>query len=157
MRAISAAVIDIVIAMGGAMSGEHGDGLSRSLWNGKLFGPELYEAFREVKRLFDPQGQLNPGKVVGDPRQGIEAQDLGENLRYGPTYHAREIVTHLSFAREGGFARAVEQCNGAAVCRKVDGTMCPSYMATREEEHSTRGRAQAKCASGRSIASFCSS
>ena len=143
MRAISAAVIDIVIAMGGAMSGEHGDGLSRSLWNGKLFGPELYEAFREVKRLFDPVGQLNPGKVVEDSRQGIEAQDLGENLRYGPTYHAREIVTHLSFDREGGFARAVEQCNGAAVCRKVDGTMCPSYMATREEEHSTRGRANA--------------
>ncbi len=136
MRAISQSVIEIVIAMGGAMSGEHGDGLSRSMWNGKLFGPELYGAFREVKHLFDPEGRLNPGKVV-------DAQDLMENLRYGADYHAREIETHLSFAKEGGFTRAVEQCNGAGVCRKADGTMCPSYMATREEEHSTRGRANA--------------
>jgi FAD/FMN-containing dehydrogenase/Fe-S oxidoreductase len=136
MRAISAAVIDIVIAMGGAMSGEHGDGLSRSLWNGKLYGPELYGAFREVKRLFDPEGRMNPGKIV-------DAQDIAENMRYGADYHTREIRTHLSFADEGGFAAAVEQCNGAGVCRKADGTMCPSYMATREEEHSTRGRANA--------------
>ncbi len=136
MRAISAAVIDVVTAMGGAMSGEHGDGLSRSTWNGKLFGPELYEAFRGVKRLFDPEGRLNPGKIV-------DAPDLADNLRYGPTYQTRDVGTHLSFAREGGLARAVEQCNGAAVCRKMDGTMCPSYMATREEEHSTRGRANA--------------
>jgi FAD/FMN-containing dehydrogenase/Fe-S oxidoreductase len=136
MRAISAAVIEIVIAMGGAMSGEHGDGLSRSMWNGKLYGPEVYGAFREVKRLFDPDGRLNPGKVV-------DAQDIAENLRYGPDYHPREIAAHLSFAAEGGFAAAVEQCNGAGVCRKADGTMCPSYMATREEEHSTRGRANA--------------
>ncbi len=136
MRAIGQAVIEVVIAMGGAMSGEHGDGLSRSVWNGRLFGPELYGAFREVKRLFDPEGRLNPGKVV-------DAQDLMENLRYGADYHVREIATHLSFVSEGGFARAVEQCNGAGVCRKADGTMCPSYMATREEEHSTRGRANA--------------
>ena len=136
MRTLGAAVLDVVIAMGGAMSGEHGDGLSRSVWNGKLFGPELYGAFRDVKRLFDPEHRLNPGKVVDPP-------DMTENLRYGAAYHALELKTHLSFEREGGFAKAVEQCNGAGVCRKADGTMCPSYMATREEEHSTRGRANA--------------
>jgi FAD/FMN-containing dehydrogenase/Fe-S oxidoreductase len=136
MRTLGAAVLDVVIAMGGAMSGEHGDGLSRSVWNGKLFGPELYSAFREVKRLFDPEHRLNPGKVVDPP-------DMTENLRYGAAYRALELKTHLSFEREGGFAKAVEQCNGAGVCRKADGMMCPSYMATREEEHSTRGRANA--------------
>jgi Fe-S oxidoreductase len=136
MRALSEAVLEVVIAMGGALSGEHGDGLSRSMWNGRLFGPEVYEAFREVKRLFDPEGRLNPGKIV-------DAPDLADDLRYGPKYGTLELETHLSFAGEGGFARAVEMCNGAGVCRKVDGTMCPSFMATREEEHSTRGRANA--------------
>jgi len=136
MRALGAAVLDVVIAMGGAMSGEHGDGLSRSVWNGRLFGPELYAAFREVKQIFDPGYRLNPGKIV-------DAPDMTEDLRYGAGYHALEIRTHLSFAADGGFAGAVEQCNGAGVCRKADGTMCPSYMATREEEHSTRGRANA--------------
>jgi FAD/FMN-containing dehydrogenase/Fe-S oxidoreductase len=136
MRTMAGAVLDLVIGMGGAMSGEHGDGLSRSAFNGRLFGPDLYAAFVEVKRLFDPEQRLNPGKVV-------EAQQLTENLRYGPDYRTLKLDTHLSFAREGGFAAAVEQCNGSAVCRKADGTMCPSYMATLEEEHSTRGRANA--------------
>ncbi|MGH2524054.1 MAG: FAD-binding and (Fe-S)-binding domain-containing protein, partial [Anaerolineales bacterium] len=136
MRAIGAAVLEIVIAMGGAMSGEHGDGLSRSVWNGKLYGPELYQAFREVKRLFDPAWRLNPGKVVDPP-------DLTENLRYGASYHTLELKTRFSFAREGGFAAAMEQCSGIGECRKDGGTMCPSFKATREEEHSTRGRANA--------------
>ncbi len=140
MRAIGAAILDIVIAMGGAMSGEHGDGYSRSIWNGKLFGPELYGAFREVKQLFDPTGRLNPGKIIDPP-------DMTENLRYShyhsPNYQVPEFKTHLNFQPEGGFISAIEQCNGAGVCRKADGTMCPSYMATRDEEHSTRGRANA--------------
>ncbi len=140
MRGLGAAVLDVVLAMGGAMSGEHGDGYSRSVWNGQLFGPELYGAFREVKRLFDPEWRLNPGKIV-------EVPDMTENLRYAnyqlPNYHPPSIATHFDFSAEGGFLAAVEQCNGAGVCRKADGTMCPSYMATREEEHSTRGRANA--------------
>jgi Fe-S oxidoreductase len=136
MKVMSEAVLEVVIAMGGAMSGEHGDGLSRSMWNGRLFGPEVYEAFCELKRLFDPHGRLNPGKVV-------EAPDLTRNLRYGAHASSIQLDSPLSFAFEGGFAAAVEQCNGMGVCRKSEGTMCPSYMATREEEHSTRGRANA--------------
>lgn len=136
MRAIAEAILETVIAMGGAMSGEHGDGLSRSEWNARLFGPDVYEAFRKTKRLFDPQCLLNPGKVVDPP-------PMDANLRYGPEYATVPVQTTFSFEIEGGFARAVEQCNGAGVCRKSDGVMCPSYQATRDEEHSTRGRANA--------------
>jgi FAD/FMN-containing dehydrogenase/Fe-S oxidoreductase len=136
MRALAEAVLEIVISLGGAMSGEHGDGLSRSAWNRRLFGDTLYDLFGAVKDLFDPDRRLNPGKVVGGP-------EMTSNLRYGPAYRATDIDTHLSFSREGGFTAAVEQCNGAGVCLKADGTMCPSYMATRDEEHSTRGRANA--------------
>lgn len=136
MRMMGAAVLEIVRAMGGALSGEHGDGLSRSAWNGQLFGPELYAVFREVKHLFDPHHRLNPGKIVDAPAPT-------DNLRFGSEYHAFELNTHLSFAKEGGLARAVEQCSGMGICRKADGVMCPSYMATRDEEHSTRGRANA--------------
>jgi FAD/FMN-containing dehydrogenase/Fe-S oxidoreductase len=137
LRAIAEAVSDLVLEFGGAMSAEHGDGLSRSCWNEKLFGPTLYQAFREVKSAFDPQGIMNPGKIV-------DAPPMTANLRYGGTYKTRELPTYFSYRREGGFARAVEMCNGAAVCKKkLEGTMCPSYMVTREEEHSTRGRANA--------------
>jgi FAD/FMN-containing dehydrogenase/Fe-S oxidoreductase len=136
MKTIGAAVLEVVIAMGGAMSGEHGDGLSRSVWNGKLFGPALYAAFGEVKALFDPHRRLNPGKIV-------DAQDLTENLRARLDDKPLQLKTHLDFSKEGGFFAAIEQCNGAGVCRKADGTMCPSYMATRDEEHLTRGRANA--------------
>lgn len=137
MREVAQAVLELVIGLGGAMSGEHGDGLSRSCWNERLYGPELYRAFHELKRAFDPRGLLNPGKIVG-------AQDIVENLRYGARYRTIPVQTHLDFGVAGGFARAVEQCNGAGVCRKHgDGAMCPSFMATREEEHSTRGRANA--------------
>jgi len=136
MKRIASSVFSVVQRLGGAMSGEHGDGLSRSVWNERLFGPEVYRAFREVKQIFDPQNLLNPGKVIAE-------QGLAENLRYGPTYQTIILRTHLDFSREGGFAGAVEQCNGAGVCRKDGGTMCPSFHATREEEHSTRGRANA--------------
>ena len=136
MKRIAEAVFAVVQRMGGAMSGEHGDGLSRSCWNERLYGPELYQAFRDIKKIFDPSNILNPGKVIA-------SQDLTENLRYGPAYQTLSLQTHLDFTLEGGFAGAVEQCNGAGVCRKADGVMCPSFMATREEEHSTRGRANA--------------
>lgn len=137
MTEIAAAVKDLVVEFGGAMSGEHGDGLSRSHWNRELFGEEIYRAFKDVKQAFDPIGIMNPGKIV-------DAPPMDRNLRYGPEYAAAAIATHLDFSLEGGFARAVEQCNGLGACRKSgSGTMCPSYLATREEEHSTRGRANA--------------
>jgi len=136
MRRIGEAVFAVVKRMGGAMSGEHGDGLSRSCWNERLYGPEVYQAFKDIKKIFDPDNILNPGKVIA-------SQDLTENLRYGGNYKTIPIQTHLDFTLEHGFAGAVEQCNGAGVCRKADGVMCPSFMATREEEHSTRGRANA--------------
>ncbi|MEK7853394.1 MAG: FAD-linked oxidase C-terminal domain-containing protein, partial [candidate division NC10 bacterium] len=137
MRSIAEQVCDLVLEFGGAMSAEHGDGLARSCWNEKMFGPTLYQAFQEVKAAFDPHGIMNPGKIVNAP-------PMTENLRYGPRYRARQVKTYFSFAREGGFDRAVELCNGAGVCKKkLEGTMCPSYMVTREEEHSTRGRANA--------------
>jgi FAD/FMN-containing dehydrogenase/Fe-S oxidoreductase len=137
LRAIAEQVSALVQEFGGAMSAEHGDGLSRSCWNETLFGPTLYQAFRELKAAFDPQRIMNPGKIV-------DAPPMTANLRYGGRYQARQLKTFFRFAREGGFDRAVEMCNGAAVCKKkLEGTMCPSYMITLEEEHSTRGRANA--------------
>jgi FAD/FMN-containing dehydrogenase/Fe-S oxidoreductase len=137
LRAIAEQVSNLVLEFGGAMSAEHGDGLARSCWNEKLFGPVLYQAFRELKTTFDPQRIMNPGKIV-------DAPPMTANLRYGGNYKTRQVKTFFKFAREGGFDRAIEMCNGAAVCKKkLEGTMCPSYMVTREEEHSTRGRANA--------------
>jgi len=137
MLDISRAVKDLVVEFKGAMSAEHGDGIVRSHWNRELFGDRLYAAFHELKAAFDPAGIMNPGKI-------IDAPPMTSHLRLGPEYKAVEVHTHLDFSREEGFARAIEQCNGMGVCRKLDsGTMCPSYMATREEEHSTRGRANA--------------
>ncbi|MFQ5882006.1 MAG: FAD-binding and (Fe-S)-binding domain-containing protein [Candidatus Methylomirabilales bacterium] len=137
MRAIAEEVSDLVLQYGGAMSGEHGDGLARSQWIPKFFGPRLYEAFREVKWAFDPNNLMNPGKIVDAPA-------LTENLRYGPGYRMLEVPTIQSFRREGGFAGGVELCTGIGACRKrLEGTMCPSYMATGDEEHTTRGRANA--------------
>jgi len=138
LRAIARDVSDLVVEFGGAMSGEHGDGLARSLWNAKLFGPEVYAAFETVKRGFDPNSLMNPGKVVASP-------DPGDNLRIGPDYHANEPEeTIFDFSSQGGFARAVEMCSGVGACRKTTtGTMCPSYMVSLEEEHTTRGRANA--------------
>jgi FAD/FMN-containing dehydrogenase/Fe-S oxidoreductase len=136
LRALAREVSDLVVEFGGAMSGEHGDGLARSLWNRKLFGPEIYAAFQAVKTAFDPENRLNPGKVVGDA-------DPGDNLRIGPHYHPKEPdPTVLDFSGQGGFAGAVEMCSGVGACRKTaSGTMCPSYMVTNDEMHSTRGRA----------------
>ena len=133
-EAIANDVSDLVLEFGGALTGEHGDGLVRSPFMEKMFGPALYEAFRVIKRTFDPHGLFNPGKIV-------DAPPLTANLRYGTRYSARNPATYFDF-ESGGFAGAVEMCSGLGACRKtLEGTMCPSYMATREEQHSTRGRA----------------
>jgi Fe-S oxidoreductase/FAD/FMN-containing dehydrogenase len=137
MVAIANAITDLVLEYGGALSGEHGDGLARSHFNKRLYGPVLYEAFRRVKRVFDPTNLMNPGKIV-------DAPPMTESLRIGPSYKTWEPETTLDFSNQGGFAAAVEMCSGMGVCRKkLEGTMCPSYMATLDEEHSTRGRANA--------------
>jgi FAD/FMN-containing dehydrogenase/Fe-S oxidoreductase len=130
-------IADLVLEFGGALSGEHGDGLVRSPFQEKLYGPELYRAFCEIKRAFDPAGIFNPGKIV-------HARPITENLRYGAGTQTADPATAFDFADYGGLARAAEQCSGIGECRKsLAGTMCPSYMATRDECDSTRGRANA--------------
>lgn len=137
MREMAHEAAELAARFGGYMSGEHGDGLQRSELNEKIFGTEIYEKMREFKAIFDPNGLMNPGKIV-------DAPPMTENLRFGPKYAPIEIKTRLNFDREGGFMRAIEMCNGAAVCRKThSGTMCPSYMATLDEKDTTRGRANA--------------
>jgi FAD/FMN-containing dehydrogenase/Fe-S oxidoreductase len=137
MRRIAEKVTDLVLEFGGALSGEHGDGLVRSEWNRKMFGPVVYGAFCRVKHLFDPKSLLNPGKVVA-------ADPMTENLRYGPGYRPVEPETVFDYERQGGFVRAIELCNGNGACRKLaGGTMCPSFRATRDEKDSTRARANA--------------
>ncbi len=137
MVSIANAISDLVLEFNGSMSGEHGDGLARSHFNQKLFGPALYDGFRQIKRAFDPKNIMNPGKIVDAPA-------MTESLKISPKYKTWEPQTTLDFSEQGGFARAVEMCSGMGECRKkLDGTMCPSYMGTLDEEHSTRGRANA--------------
>jgi FAD/FMN-containing dehydrogenase/Fe-S oxidoreductase len=132
---IAQEVSELVLEFGGALSGEHGDGLVRSPFMRQMFGDELYEAFREIKRTFDPLGIFNPGKIV-------DAPPLTANLRYGTAYKANTPSTWFDYSEYGGLAGAIEMCSGVGACRKkLSGTMCPSYMATREESDSTRGRA----------------
>ncbi len=134
---IVAFAVELLHGHGGALSSEHGDGRARSWVNERFFGPDLYRLYRRVKRAFDPGSLLNPGTVV-------EAPAMTEDLRFGPGYRSLPVVTALDFSRDLGFDRAVEMCNGAGVCRKLDaGTMCPSFMVTRDEADSTRGRANA--------------
>ena len=127
---------DLVVSYGGSLSGEHGDGQSRAELLPKMFGEELVEAFARFKAIWDPDNMMNPHKIV-DPYK------LDENLRLGSDYHPPVLTTHFSFANEGGtFSEAADRCVGVGMCRRHDGgTMCPSYMVTREEKHSTRGRA----------------
>src|SRR5215213_5860710 len=134
LRSISEAVLTLTLRLGGAMSSEHGDGLARSEYLEQTYGPEVMEAMRALKRAADPHNILNPGKIIDAPK-------MDTNLRYGPDYQVRIWETNLSFAHHGGMDVAIEQCNGQGVCRKDTGVMCPSYQATREEMHSTRGRA----------------
>ncbi len=134
-EAIANEVADLVLEFGGALSGEHGDGLVRGGFNEKMFGPELYQAFRQVKATFDPQRLFNPGRIVDTP-------PITSHLRYGAGYQTPSPVTFFDFSGHGGFGRAVEMCSGVGLCRKTrEGTMCPSFMVTQDEAHSTRGRA----------------
>jgi FAD/FMN-containing dehydrogenase/Fe-S oxidoreductase len=134
-EAIAEEVSDLVLKYGGALSGEHGDGLVRSPFQEKMYGTGLYQAFRELKRTFDPQNLLNPGKIV-------DAPPLTTNLRYGPRYVTSAVPTTFDFTADGGLLPAVELCAGVGACRKKsEGTMCPSFQATRDEKDSTRGRA----------------
>jgi len=136
-EAIANDIAELVLEYGGALSGEHGDGLVRGPFIERMFGPELYDAFRTIKRTFDPDGLFNPGKIVDTP-------PLTANLRYGPEYDTPTQKGYFDYDSYGGLGRAVEMCSGVGACRKtLDGTMCPSYMATRDEAHSTRGRANA--------------
>lgn len=141
MRGIADQVAELVFSMNGALSGEHGDGLSHTEFNARLFGPRLIQAFHELKRAFDPQGILNPGKVV--PSERVAEPRLDSNLRYGGQYQTIPIEGHFAHRREGDLAGAVEACTGIGVCRKSEGVMCPSYQATRDEADLTRGRANA--------------
>ena len=137
VRAVADEIFDLVLEFGGAISSEHGDGRARSPFLQRVFGPMLFQAFREFKSAFDPKNLMNPGNLVDSP-------GVTQHLRYGAEYKTWEPKTLLDFSEQGGFAAAVEMCNGVGVCRKkLEGTMCPSYMATRDEEHTTRGRANA--------------
>ena len=128
---------DLVASYGGSFSGEHGDGQARGALLEKMFGPELMTAFREFKTLWDPLGKMNPGKL-------ISPYEPDENLRLGSSYAPWNPKTHFSFDEDyGRMNHAVLRCVGVGRCRRLDGgTMCPSYQVTREEEHSTRGRAR---------------
>ncbi len=158
MRAIAEEASAIVREYKGAYSGEHGDGLVRTEWVSWQFGPKLTQAFEEIKALFDPDGLLNPGKIVHGPKM-----DDASLFRFKPTYQVLPFEPALDWAAwnvtqdavaqtvgapgsgddpTGGFAKAIEMCNNNGHCRKFDaGTMCPSYRVTRDEQHLTRGRA----------------
>ena len=127
---------DLVVSMGGSISGEHGDGQSRAELLPKMFGEELVEAFCGFKSIWDPDWKMNPGKVV-DPYK------ITDNLRLGTDFAPPKVKSHFSFSRDhGSFAHATTRCVGIGKCRRTEGgVMCPSYMVTREEKHSTRGRA----------------
>ncbi|HWQ35159.1 MAG TPA: FAD-binding and (Fe-S)-binding domain-containing protein [Blastocatellia bacterium] len=128
---------DLVVKHGGSLSGEHGDGQARGELLGRMFSNEMIQAFREFKTIWDPEWKMNPGKLI-DPYR------VDENLRLGTHYNPPQLRTHFQFPDDRhSFAWATERCVGAGVCRRHGGgTMCPSYMVTLEEKHSTRGRAR---------------
>ena len=139
---------DVVLKHGGSLSGEHGDGQARAALLPKMFGPELMQAFREFKMLWDPDNRMNPGKLM----DAVRVYDPIENIRNGidpavsngqPHRSVDNFKSHFAFAKdEGSMERATERCVGVGACRKTDsGVMCPSYRGTRDEKHSTRGRA----------------
>ena len=139
MRRFLDEAASLVVEHGGSISGEHGDGQSKAELLPRMFGPELIEAFREFKSIWDPDGKMNPGKVV-DP------YPITSNMRLGPDYVPPHVHTHFSFAADGGnFRRAAIRCVGIGKCRSATpggSVMCPSYMVTREEAYVTRGRAR---------------
>lgn len=129
-------ISQLLLEHGGALSGEHGDGLIRSWLNKKMFGPQIYQAFTELKAAFDPDNRMNPGKIVHGP-------PVTENLRLSPETKQIHIDTFLDFHNEGGLALAADLCNGNGMCRKSEKLMCPSFQASGDEFHTTRARAQA--------------
>lgn len=134
---IARGTFELVKEYGGSWSGEHGDGLVRSPFMEAFYGPQIYRALKEVKRLFDPENLMNPGKIV-------DAPPMTTNLRYGESYRDHPVKTEFNYTNENSFREAVHMCTGVGECRKImGGTMCPSFKATRDEEHSTRGRANA--------------
>jgi FAD/FMN-containing dehydrogenase/Fe-S oxidoreductase len=136
-RSFIESAADLVVRYGGSLSGEHGDGQSRAELLPKMFGPELVHAFREFKAIWDPQGKMNPGKVV-DPYR------IDDNLRLGVGYNPPQLATHFAFPSDDhSFSQATLRCVGVGECRRErESTMCPSYRVTHEEMHSTRGRAR---------------
>jgi len=137
MRAIAEEAFALVREYKGSHSGEHGDGISRSEFHGAMFGPRMVRAFETVKDTFDPGGLFNPGKIVRPPRMDDRAL-----FRFKPGYADLPIQTGLDWSEWGGFAGASEMCNNNGACRKLDiDVMCPSFRATRDEKHLTRGRA----------------
>ena len=136
-KAIAEDTFELVKEYGGSWSGEHGDGLVRSPFNEAYFGKEIYGAFKSIKQLFDPENRMNPGKIVDSP-------GMDQNLRYGATYKDQEFESVYQYREDEGFAASVHMCTGVGECRKMlGGTMCPSFKVTRDEEQSTRGRANA--------------
>jgi FAD/FMN-containing dehydrogenase/Fe-S oxidoreductase len=137
MRAVAEEVLALVDEFDGVNSSEHGDGRVRSEFNRRIFGDDLYEAMRRVKQLFDPGDRLNPGVIV-------DAAPMTARLRDPALPSPGPLKTRMSFAEHGGMRGAADRCQRIGACRKTGiGVMCPSYMATREEEHATRGRANA--------------
>lgn len=135
MTEIMETVATLVKAYKGAMSGEHGDGLVRSWLNEKMFGKDLYQAFKDIKAAFDPYSLMNPGKIT-------DGKPLTENLRLSPEDEHVTIPTFLDFSKEGGIELAADLCNGNGLCRKMETIMCPSFQASNNEFHTTRARAQ---------------
>ena len=150
MHSITDDVTDLVLEHHGAFSGEHGDGMARTEFNPKMYGEDLWNAFKQLKTAFDPEWMFHPGNVVyrespddigPDSERGVGA-DMRENLRYGADYQSIEPQTELDFSDEGSFSELVELCNGCGTCRQTDtDVMCPTYRASQEEMQTTRGRA----------------
>jgi FAD/FMN-containing dehydrogenase/Fe-S oxidoreductase len=134
LRSIAEATASLALGLGGSMTSEHGDGIARAEWLGQTYNDRIDDAMRTLKSAVDPNGILNPGKK-------IDAPPFDSNLRYGPEHQRLAWRPGLGFERQGGLTLAIERCNGQGVCRKSSGVMCPSFQATREEMHSTRGRA----------------
>ncbi|MES3516579.1 MAG: FAD-linked oxidase C-terminal domain-containing protein [Natronomonas sp.] len=150
MHSITEDVTDLVLEHGGSFSGEHGDGMARTEFNPKMYGDDLWQAFKQLKTAFDPEWLMHPGNVVyrdgpedpgPDNERGVGA-DNREHLRYGADYQSLEPQTAMDFSDEGSFSELVELCNGCGTCRQTTtDTMCPTYRASKEEIQTTRGRA----------------
>ena len=138
MRRITEDVTDLVLEYGGSLSGEHGDGLARSEWNEKMFGP------RRLRGVLPASRRRSIRNSCSTPARSSHAPPMTDNLRYGPATDPAEPPTVFDYSKQEGFVRSIEMCNGIGVCRKTQGgTMCPSFRATRDENDSTRGRANA--------------